>query len=73
MFRFFSIILLLFLLVSSGYADNTEPIKIGLSLGLTGKYSEICNLQIKGFQLWENNVNKKGGILGRKLNLIIYD
>ena len=55
-------------------ASAQEPfIKIGVSLGLTGKYSEMSNMQMKGFRLWEKEVNGRGGILGRKINLIIYD
>jgi branched-chain amino acid transport system substrate-binding protein len=50
-----------------------EPIKIGMTLGITGKYSEICDMQIKAFKLWEKDINQRGGILGRKVNLVIYD
>lgn len=71
--RFFVPILLFFLMLSSSYADAAEPIKIGLSLGLTGKYSEMSDMQIKAFKLWERDINSRGGILGRKVNLIIYD
>lgn len=70
----FIIALLLFLFNTPCVcAQDTEPIKIGLSLGLTGKYSEICNSHIKGFKLWEKDVNERGGILGRKVKLIVYD
>jgi len=55
-------------------ASAQEPlIKIGVSLGLTGKYSEMSNMQMKGFKLWESNVNKRGGLLGKKVQIIIYD
>jgi branched-chain amino acid transport system substrate-binding protein len=54
-------------------AYASEPIKIGLTLGLTGKYSEMSNMQMKGFRLWEDHVNSRGGILGRNVHLVIYD
>ncbi len=54
-------------------AHASEPIKIGLSLGLTGKYSEMSDMQMKGFRLWERDVNERGGLLGRNVKLIIYD
>lgn len=73
MFRFFSIVSLFFLLTSIAYADNIKPVKIGVSLGLTGKYAEMSDMTMKGLKLWQTDVNKKGGILGRKVNLIIYD
>lgn len=54
-------------------AETAEPIRIGLTLGLTGKYSEMSDMQMKGFRLWERDVNNRGGILGRNVQVIIYD
>jgi len=54
-------------------AFAAEPVKIGVSLGLTGKHSEASRLQEKSFRLWETDVNRKGGMLGKKVKLIIYD
>lgn len=54
-------------------ASAQEPIRIGVSLGLTGKYSEMSDMQMKGFRLWESDVNKRGGLLGKKVHVIIYD
>lgn len=54
---------------------NSEPlpIKIGLTLGLTGIYSDIADQQMKGFRLWEKEINERGGILGRRVEVFIYD
>lgn len=49
------------------------PLKIGLTLGLTGRYAEMSEMQRKGFELWGSEVNRKGGLLGREIKLIIYD
>ncbi len=54
-------------------AETADPIRIGLTLGLTGKYSEMSDIQMKGFRLWERDVNNRGGILGRNVQVIIYD
>jgi branched-chain amino acid transport system substrate-binding protein len=54
-------------------ANAAEPIRIGLSLSLTGKYAEISDMQMKAYRLWEKDVNQRGGILGRKVSLVIYD
>ena len=55
-------------------ASAQEPlIRIGVSLGLTGKYSEMSDMQMKGFRLWEKEVNSRGGILGKKVEFIIHD
>lgn len=53
--------------------SSAEPIKIGVSLGLTGKYSNMAVMQNRAFRMWENKVNQKGGILGRPVNLVIHD
>ena len=63
----------LLLLCTEVSSIAAEPIKIGLSLGLTGKHAEISDMQMKAFRLWERDTNKKGGILGRNVSLIIYD
>ncbi len=59
--------------VSASFASSAEPIRIGLSLGLTGKYAPMSDQQIKGFRLWERDVNKRGGVLGRPVKVIAYD
>lgn len=51
----------------------SPPLRIGLTLGLTGKYAEMSEMQKKGFELWASEVNKKGGLLGREVKLIIHD
>lgn len=50
-----------------------EPIKLGGTLGLTGKYSPMSEMVSLGLQLWAKETNAKGGILGRPVELIIYD
>ncbi|MFN3396374.1 MAG: ABC transporter substrate-binding protein [Thermodesulfovibrionales bacterium] len=69
-FFFIATILLLFLFERDLFA---APLRIGLTLGLTGKYAEMSEMQKKGFELWVSEVNKKGGLLGREIKLIIYD
>jgi branched-chain amino acid transport system substrate-binding protein len=71
--RFLNPIILLCLIIFPLSADAAEPIKIGLSLGLTGHYAEMSDMQMKAFKLWEREVNSRGGILGRKVHLIIHD
>jgi branched-chain amino acid transport system substrate-binding protein len=68
-----SIIILLMLLWPAYGAQGAEPITIGVSLGLTGQYSVMADMQKKGYELWEKEVNLRGGILGRKIKIIICD
>ncbi|HVN22898.1 MAG TPA: amino acid ABC transporter substrate-binding protein [Syntrophorhabdales bacterium] len=54
-------------------APAGEPIKIGGSLPLTGLASEQAKWVKAGYEAWADDVNKKGGLLGRPVKLIIYD
>lgn len=47
------------------------PIKIGMSLSLTGDFSADGKAFQQGYQLWADTINKNGGILGRKVQLDI--
>ncbi|HEX6796882.1 MAG TPA: amino acid ABC transporter substrate-binding protein [Ktedonobacterales bacterium] len=54
-------------------STNTTPIKIGFTVSLTGDFSADGLAFKQGYQLWANDVNAKGGILGRKVTLDILD
>ncbi len=53
--------------------DAKAPIKIGISLPLTGNFSEPGTAAMRGYQIWAQLVNARGGILGRKVQLLITD
>ena len=54
-------------------APAEAPIKIGASLPLTGDFSDPGTAADKGYKLWADVVNKSGGLLGRQVELVIYD
>ena len=54
-------------------AQSGEPIKIGFSMALTGPLSPNGKQALLGLQIWEEEVNAKGGLLGRPIKLIYYD
>ena len=54
-------------------APKGEPIKIGFSMALTGPLSPNGKQALLGLQIWEEEVNAKGGLLGRPVKLIWYD
>jgi branched-chain amino acid transport system substrate-binding protein len=53
--------------------EATAPIRIGASLSLTGTYAALGQNQNRGYQLCVKHVNDKGGVLGKKLELVLYD
>ena len=60
-------------LILAGSAGGSEPVRIGVTLGLTGRYSEMAGMQEMGYRLWERQANEKGGLLGRDVKVIIWD
>jgi branched-chain amino acid transport system substrate-binding protein len=55
----------------SGSSTSSKPILIGASLSLTGDFSADGQAYKRGYELWASDVNAHGGILGRKVQLII--
>jgi branched-chain amino acid transport system substrate-binding protein len=54
--------------------NNTAPsgpIKIGVSLSLSGDFQADGQFFQQGYQLWAADVNKSGGLLGRQVSLDI--
>jgi branched-chain amino acid transport system substrate-binding protein len=49
------------------------PIKIGASMSVTGTYAKPGTYQKQGYDVCVDELNAKGGILGRKVELVIYD
>jgi branched-chain amino acid transport system substrate-binding protein len=54
-------------------AQAPPPIVIGASLSLTGIFADGGKYSLEGYQLWINQQNAKGGLLGRQLVLKYYD
>src|SRR5262245_57275028 len=58
-------------ILSGAYAQS-KPIRIGASISQTGPLSSTKNLLI-GYELWRDDLNADGGLLGRKVELVTYD
>jgi len=54
-------------------AQSGEPIKIGFSMALTGPLAPNGKQALLGAKIWEEEINAKGGLLGRKVQLVNYD
>jgi len=54
-------------------AADPEPIKIGFSMELTGPLAVVGKTGLLAFQIWAEDVNAKGGLLGRPVKLVYYD
>jgi len=61
------------LLVVASLVNAAEPIKIGSFLTVTGPASFLGDPELKTLQMYVEDINAKGGIKGRKIELIHYD
>ena len=57
---------------SSAIAQQ-PPIKIGMSMAQTGGLAGGGKAAQLGIEIWRDDINAKGGLLGRKVELIVYD
>jgi branched-chain amino acid transport system substrate-binding protein len=58
---------------NGGGSDSNEPITIGISLPLTGEFSQPGQAAKQGYEVWADTINESGGLLGRKVELDIKD
>jgi branched-chain amino acid transport system substrate-binding protein len=54
-------------------AQSNEPIRIGFSMAVTGPLAPNGKQALLGAKIWEEEINAKGGLLGRKVELVNYD
>ncbi len=50
-----------------------KPVVIGVAIALSGKVSKSGKLTLRGYEMWQREVNARGGLLGRKVVLKVYD
>jgi branched-chain amino acid transport system substrate-binding protein len=61
------------LAVSGASAQSGNPIKIGVGLALTGAGAAPSKVINTALEIWRDDINAKGGLLGRPVELVIYD
>jgi branched-chain amino acid transport system substrate-binding protein len=54
-------------------AQAADPIRIGFGMSLTGPLAANGKMSLLAMQIWEDEVNAKGGLLGRPVKLVYYD
>ena len=50
-----------------------DPVKVGFSMAMTGAVAQNGKQLLIALQLWRDDVNAKGGLLGRPVELVFYD
>jgi len=59
--------------ILTNVAQAADPVRIGLSVALTGGVAPIGKQVLTALQIWRDDVNTKGGLLGRPVELVFYD
>jgi hypothetical protein len=60
-------------LVYAAPAHAADPAKVGVSLSLTGGVASNGKQILMALELWRDDVNAKGGLLGRPVEIVYYD
>src|SRR5947207_6133160 len=55
------------------FAQGSGPVKIGMSMPQTGSLGAGGQAALLALRMWVEDVNQKGGLLGRKVDFIVYD
>ena len=59
--------------LTSRAGAEEPPIKIGMSMAQTGGLAAGGKASLLGIEIWRDDVNARGGLLGRKVELVVYD
>jgi branched-chain amino acid transport system substrate-binding protein len=59
--------------LTSNVGAQQPPIKIGMSMPQTGGLAGGGRASLLGIEIWRDDVNARGGLLGRKVELVVYD
>lgn len=54
-------------------AAEKKEVVIGVSIALSGNYSKSGALTLRGYKMWAKDINSRGGLLGRRVVLKVYD
>ena len=71
--RLYALGLAALLIVAVAPVQAADPIKIGLGMSLTGKLANNGKMSLMAMQIWEDDINARGGLLSRPVKLVFYD
>jgi branched-chain amino acid transport system substrate-binding protein len=54
-------------------SQAAEPIRVGVTASLTGAYAKLGQDQLSGIRMWADDINARGALLGRKVEIVHYD
>ena len=60
-------------LAAPAFAQGQGTVRIGIALSQTGNLADSANHYWRGVELWRDDVNARGGLLGKKVEFVVYD
>ncbi len=63
----------LFIVPLLGGVSHADTIRVGTTQPLTGKFKEFGEEQLRGIQMWVHDINARGALLGKDVELVYYD
>ncbi len=64
---------LFFVPLLSGVSHAADTIRVGTTQPLTGKFKDFGEEQLRGIQMWVHDINARGSLLGKDVELVYYD
>lgn len=59
--------------ITAGPAVGQEKVRIGIALSQTGNLADSAKHYFNGVELWRDQVNARGGLLGKPVEFVVYD
>jgi branched-chain amino acid transport system substrate-binding protein len=63
----------LFILPLLSGVSHADTIRVGTTQPLTGKFKDFGEEQLRGIQMWVHDINTRGALLGKNVELVYYD
>ena len=61
------------ILAGAAVAAETGVIRVGTTASQTGKYGNLGIEQLRGLQMWAADLNSRGALLGKRVEVVAYD
>ena len=71
--RSWALVVMVLAVLGAGSALAAEPIRVGVTASLSGPLAAPGREQLEGIQMWVDDINGRGALLGRKVELVYYD
>jgi len=66
-------VLLVMILVWQPFAGAVEPIRVGMTVSLSGPYEIPGANTLEGVEMWVHDIDQRGALLGHPIEIVYYD